>query len=74
MPKLPAISGSDAVTAFGRAGWTLARQRGSHMILIRPGSLASLSIPDHKELAKGTLRALIRAADLTLDVFLTLLD
>jgi len=44
------------------------------MILIRTGSLASLSIPDHKELAKGTLRALIRAADLTLEEFLTLLE
>jgi hypothetical protein len=36
--------------------------------------LASLSIPDHKELAKGTLRALIRAGDLTLEEFLALLD
>jgi len=74
MPKLPRISGRETVTAFSRAGWTFARQRGSHMILIRPGSLASLSIPDHKELAKGTLRALIRAADLTLEEFLALLE
>lgn len=51
----------------------MARQRGSHMILIRSGSLASLSVPDHKELAKGTLRALIRAADLTLEEFVALL-
>ena len=74
MPKLPAISGRESVIAFSRVGWTFARQRGSHMILIRPGSLASLSIPDHKELAKGTLRALIRAADLTLEEFLALLE
>jgi predicted RNA binding protein YcfA (HicA-like mRNA interferase family) len=74
MPKLPTISGRESVSAFSRAGWAFARQRGSHMILIRPGSLASLSIPDHKELAKGTLRALIRAADLTLEEFLALLD
>jgi hypothetical protein len=44
------------------------------MILIRPGSLATLSVPDHKELAKGTLRALIRAAGLTLEEFVSLLD
>jgi hypothetical protein len=44
------------------------------MILIRPGSLASLSVPDHKELAKGTLRALLRAAELTLEEFIALLD
>lgn len=73
MPKLPAISGREAVAVFNRAGWTLARQRGSHIILIRSGSLASLSVPDHKELAKGTLRALIRAADLTLEEFVALL-
>lgn len=74
MPKLPTISGREAVTAFSRAGWVCVRQRGSHMILIRPGSLASLSVPDHKELAKGTLRALLRAAELTLEEFIALLD
>ena len=39
--------------AFGKDGWKLVRQRGSHMILIKPGSIASLSVPDHKDLAKG---------------------
>jgi len=44
------------------------------MILIKTGSLVTLSVPDHKELAKGTLRALIRAAGLSPDEFIELLD
>lgn len=59
---------------FGKDGWQFVRQRGSHMILVKPGHIASLSVPDHKELAKGTLRALIRAAGLTIEQFLALLD
>ena len=43
------------------------------MILIKPGHIASLSVPDHKELAKGTLRALIRSAGMTPDQFIELL-
>ena len=43
------------------------------MILINPGHIASLSVPDHKELAKGTLRALIRSAGMTPDRFIELL-
>jgi predicted RNA binding protein YcfA (HicA-like mRNA interferase family) len=45
------------------------RQSGSHMILTREGSVASLSIPDHRELAPGTLRKLIRAAGMTVEEF-----
>ena len=44
------------------------------MILIKEGSMATPSVPDHKEVARGTLRGLIRAAGLTVDEFLTLLD
>ena len=54
---------------FERFGWQIARQRGSHIILIRDGQQATLSVPDHKEVAKGTLRSLIRAAGLTVEEF-----
>jgi predicted RNA binding protein YcfA (HicA-like mRNA interferase family) len=74
MPALPDLSGRQAVIAFGKDGWQLVRQRGSHMVLVKAGHIASLSIPDHKELAKGTLRALIRAAGLTVEQFLGFLD
>lgn len=68
--KLPVISGRDAVRCFERFGWSVARQNSSHIILIKPGELVTLSIPDHKEVARGTLRSLIRAANLTVDEFI----
>jgi predicted RNA binding protein YcfA (HicA-like mRNA interferase family) len=68
--KLPVISGSDAVKAFRKAGYEFDRQHGSHIILRRAElPHRRLSVPDHKELAKGTLRALIREAGLTVDEF-----
>ncbi|MBE0415640.1 MAG: type II toxin-antitoxin system HicA family toxin [Dehalococcoidia bacterium] len=73
MPALPLISGREAVRAFERAGWEVKRRRGSHIILTKPGSWASLSIPDHRELDRGLLRKLIRQAGLTVDEFMELL-
>lgn len=69
MPKLPVVSGPEAVKAFLAAGWYVARQRGSHMILLKPGHHASLSVPQHKQLAPGTLRSLIRASGMTVEDF-----
>jgi predicted RNA binding protein YcfA (HicA-like mRNA interferase family) len=45
MPQLPVLSGRDVRRAFERAGWHFARQRGSHMILVKPGVPVNLSIP-----------------------------
>ncbi|MDO8545027.1 MAG: type II toxin-antitoxin system HicA family toxin [Opitutaceae bacterium] len=73
MPSLPVLSGRDTVAAFVKLGWQVARQRGSHVILVKPGHIASLSVPDHREVARGTLRSLIRAAGLTVDEFVTAL-
>ena len=73
MAKLPSISGADAVGAFQKAGWLQARQRGSHVVLIKPGEIASLSVPQHRTLAPGTLRSLIRAAGMSVDAFAALL-
>ncbi len=39
MPKLPRVSGREAIRAFQRAGWDVARQRGSHVVLIKSGSI-----------------------------------
>lgn len=69
MPDLPVLSGQEARRAFERLGWIFRRQTGSHMILTKPGSIASLSIPDHRELAPGTLRKLIRLAGLSVEQF-----
>ncbi len=72
MASLPVLSGREAVKAFCRDGWQEARQRGSHVILVKPGSMVTLSVPDHREIAKGTLRSLIRSSGLTMDEFVAL--
>jgi predicted RNA binding protein YcfA (HicA-like mRNA interferase family) len=69
MPSLPVVSGRKAVRSFERLGWQVARQRGSHIIMVKEGEITTLSIPDHKEIARGTLRSLIRAAGITVDEF-----
>jgi predicted RNA binding protein YcfA (HicA-like mRNA interferase family) len=73
MPRLPVVSGAQAVKAFEHAGWRVDRQRGSHVVLLKPGHIASLSIPQHGELAPGTLRALLRAAGMSVEEFSALL-
>lgn len=73
MPPLPVISGRQARRAFENAGWTLSRQRGSHMVMTKPGKQANLTIPDHRELDPGLLRGLIRDAGMTVERFLSLL-
>jgi len=72
--QLPVLSGERAVRAFQRAGWREDRQQGSHVILIKSGHPASLSVPQHKELAPGTLRSLIRSAGMTVEEFRELLS
>jgi predicted RNA binding protein YcfA (HicA-like mRNA interferase family) len=69
MPALPTLSGREVVHIFETLGWQTARQSGSHIIMTRAVEIATLSIPDHREVAKGTLRSLIRAANLTVDEF-----
>ena len=73
MGRLGNISGKEAARAFRRAGWTEIGQVGRHLVLVKAGVAANLSIPQHKELSVGTLRALIRAAGLAVDEFLALL-
>ena len=68
-PELPVLSGHEVVRVLERFGWQVARQNGSHIVMVRDGHLATLSIPDHREIAKGTLRSLIRAAGLTVAEF-----
>ena len=58
MPRLPRISGQQAVSAFQRAGFEVRRQRGSHIVMTKPNFPETLSVPDHRELHTGTVRAL----------------
>ena len=70
MPEVPVLSSRQVVRAFERLGWEIARRRGSHIILVKEGYIATLSIPDHKQVARGTLRSLIRSAGLTVEEFI----
>lgn len=74
MPKLPVVTGKEAVRAFEKAGYVFDHQSGSHIILrhFEPPH-RRLSIPNHKEIAKGTLRKLITEAGLTVERFVQLL-
>ena len=69
-PSLPVLSGRDVVRAFESLGWQVARQSGSHVIMVKESEITTLSIPDHREVAKGTLRSLIRAAGVTVSEFI----
>ena len=73
MSRLPRISGRECVVAISKAGFYVKRQEGSHIVMRRDAPFAQLVVPDHKELDRGTLRAIIRLADLSLDDFLKLL-
>jgi predicted RNA binding protein YcfA (HicA-like mRNA interferase family) len=52
------------------SGREIARQKGSHIILVKEGHIATLSVPNHKEVAKGTLRKLITRAGITVEEFM----
>lgn len=74
MPPVPLLSPSDVIKLFQRLGWQIVRQRGSHIIMTKPGHMATLSIPNHPEVARGTLRSLIAKAGLTVEQFLDALN
>ena len=73
MGRLNNISGKEAAKAFEKAGWRVVGQVGSHLVMSKTGERANLSIPQHKELSVGTIRALIRNAGMTVDEFLKLI-
>ena len=74
MSVLPRVSGREVVKALLKIGYEQDRQRGSHIILRQVAAPhRRLVVPDHSEVAKGTLRAIIRQAGLTVDEFKALL-
>jgi len=70
--RLRVCSGLDAIKAFAKVGYAFDHQTGSHLIL-RHSSGRRLTVPNHRDLAKGTLRALIRESGLTKEQFAELL-
>ena len=65
----PVLRPSKVVKAFEAFGWQVARQRGSHIVMVKPGHIATLSVPNHRTVARGTLRSLIKRAGLTIEQF-----
>jgi predicted RNA binding protein YcfA (HicA-like mRNA interferase family) len=73
LSKLPVISGKDLCKKLEKVGYVLDHHTGSHIILRNEYSpYRRLTVPNHKEIAKGTLRAIIRQSGLTLDEFIKL--
>lgn len=73
MSKLPAISGKECIKALKKIDFLVYRQRGSHITLVRENPSTQVTIPNHRTIAKGTLRNIIRQAGLTVDEFIDLL-
>ena len=69
MSPLPRISGEECVKALKKAGFRFKRRESSHVILRRDSPFAQIVIPDHRELDRGTLRAIIRQAGLSVNEF-----
>jgi predicted RNA binding protein YcfA (HicA-like mRNA interferase family) len=72
--RLPVVSCREAVAAFQKVGYEVDHQSGSHLVLRRQTAPhRRLTIPNHREIARGTLRSLIRESGLTVDEFVALL-
>ena len=75
MPRLPVVSGRELVRALEKLGYEVDRQKGSHIVLRQSQPPhRRVTVPDHKEIAKGTLRAILRHIGITVEEFVTLLQ
>jgi predicted RNA binding protein YcfA (HicA-like mRNA interferase family) len=74
-PKLPVVSGREVCAALCKAGFSEVpgRGKGSHLFVYRPEPPAGITIPNQKEIRRGTLRAILRQAGLAVEEFLSLL-
>jgi len=73
MSKLPQVSGRELVGALQKIGFTVRRQQGSHMILRRDDPHAQTVVPDHRQIDRGTLRAILRQVDISVERLIELL-
>jgi len=71
MATIPLLRPREIIKAFEKLGWEVARQRGSHIIMTKPGHIATLSIPNHPSVARGTLRSLIARAGISVEEFIS---
>lgn len=73
-PRQPVVSGPRLIKVLEADGWSVVRQRGSHVRLKKTGRRIALVVPLHKELRKGTLAGILRDADLSPDELRRLLE
>ncbi len=73
MSKLPQVSGADVVRALQKIGFTVRRQHGSHIIMRRDNPFAQTVVPNHRQIDRGTLRAILRQTEITVDKLIGLL-
>jgi predicted RNA binding protein YcfA (HicA-like mRNA interferase family) len=73
MSKLPQVSGAEVARALSKVGFSLRRQHGSHMVLRRNNPFAQTVVPNHRQIDRGTLRAILRQTGLSVDEFNNLL-
>ena len=73
MSKLPQVSGAEVVRALQKTGFSVRRQHGSHIILRRDDPFAQTVVPNHRQIDRGTLRAILRQTGLSVDEFVGLL-
>ncbi|HEY5550487.1 MAG TPA: type II toxin-antitoxin system HicA family toxin [Opitutaceae bacterium] len=73
MSKLPQVSGADLVRALTKLGFAIKRQHGSHIILRRDNPFAQTVVPNHRQIDRGTLRAILRQSDVTVEQLLGVL-
>lgn len=72
MATLPILSGQQCIAALAKLGYRQARQKGSHVRLVAPGR-SPVTVPLHSELDRGTLRAILRVADVSVEAFTALI-
>lgn len=72
MPKLPRVSGAEAIRALAKLGFAQVRQRGSHVVLKRidASGVKGCVVPLHAELATGTLRGVLKQAGVSVEEFM----
>ena len=74
MSSLPQVSGAEVVKALGKQGFRVRRQHGSHIILRRDDPFSQTVVPNHKQIDRGTLRAILRQSGISVDEFVSLLS
>lgn len=71
MPKLPVLSAKDVIKVLSKFGFQIVRQTGSHVHLWNEERMLLVTVPNHQELAKGTLISIIKQAKIERDEFLS---